>query len=561
MIRSTTQQIVFLGILTSFVIATFAGSVNIKIADLEGVGMKQEEIAIASDKLRSSLLEYSRYQIIDETARQTGTVGSKQYGAVFDDAESAPAVNKNQNQFNVIKLSGRISRADNITMIAIRVVNSSTGEIICAKSKVFELAFKDLISIGVPEFAQELVTEIDSTLKELTYQDENGVLFISSEPEAGTVHVDGIKTPYTTPATIKDLPAGSHSVSVNSGNKIGFAQVKIVPGKLAKTVVQLEHGYGSIMLLSSPAGLNVEIESLGTYVTPFEIDSIAAGVYTLRSINDGYFSIYDTITVTCNNSTEVNLITKQLSWLQIDSVTSDTRVKLDNTQLDMAISSLYTVVPGEHILSIERQGFFSRRFRLKTLPGDTTTHTVRYAPFPAALNLQSEPRNASVLINGREAGSTPLVLPSIVPGAYAIQLKHPAFAPIDMNVNLIPGAKMDVTESFRDFSESYNQWKKKQDIVQYFNFAFAGTGQIFLSQRVPDFLLIGAGAISDLFLLGACFRNYYDRQDYHHAVYPDQKEYEKKLVKRDNIKVVTLAISSLSLRAGTFFLTRLKKGY
>lgn len=561
MIRGTTRQIAFLGILTTFVIATFAGTVNIKIADLDGVGMKREEIAIASDKLRSSLLEFSKYQIIDENSAQAGSGASKQFGAVFDDAESAPSVNKNRDQFNCIQLSGRISKADNITMIAIRIVNSSTGEIICAKSKEFELAFKDFVSIEIPQFAHELVTEIDSTLKELTYQDENGVLFISSEPEAGTVHVDGIKTPYTTPATIKDLPAGSHSITVNSGNKIGFTQVKIVPGKLAKTVVQLEHGYGSMLLLSSPAGLNVEIESLGKYVTPTQIDSVAAGVYTLRSINDGYFSIYDTITVTCNNATEVNLVTKKLSWIQIDSVTNNSRVKLDNTQLDMAISNLYTVVPGEHILSIERQGFFSRIFRLKTLPGDTTIHTVRYAPFPAALSLKSEPHNASVVINGREAGTTPLVLPSIVPGAYTIQLKHPCFIPIDMNVNLIPGAKMDVTESFKDFSESYNQWKKKQAVVQYFNFAFAGTGQVFLSHTVPDFALIGAGAISDLFLLAACSQYYLDNRDYHNMASPEDLDNQKRIINRDYFKVATLAISSLSLRVGTFFLTRLKKGY
>jgi hypothetical protein len=554
------QQVVFSVILVTFVIATFAGNVTIRISDLEGVGMKREEVAIASDKLRSSLLEYSKYQIIDENTPQAGSGASKQFGAVFDDAESAFSVTKDRDQFNSIQLSGRISKSDNITMIAIRVVNISTSEIICAKSKVFELAFKDLVAIGIPPFAQELVTEIDSTLKELTYQDENGVLFISSEPEAGTVHVDGVKTPYTTPATIKDLPAGSHSISVNSGNKIGFTQVKIVPGKLSKTVVQLENGYGSMLLLSSPAGLNVEIESLGKYVTPIQIDSVAAGVYILRSINDGYFSIYDTITVTCNNATEVNLVTKQLSWIQIDSVTSDSRVKLDNTQLDIAITNLYTVVPGEHILSIERQGFFSRMFRLKTVAGDTTTHTVRYAPFPAALNLQSEPK-ASVVINGREAGTTPLVLPSIVPGAYTIQLKHPAYVPIDMNVNLIPGAKMDVSESFKDFSESYNQWKKKQAIVQYFNFAFAGTGQIFVSHRVSDFALIGAGVISDLFLMGACCQYYGDRHDYYNASTPEMMVYEKRLIKRDYFKVTTMVISSLSLRAGTFFLTRLKKGY
>jgi hypothetical protein len=561
MIRGTTQQIVFLGILTTFAITTFAGNVNIKITDLDGVGIKREEVAIASDKLRSSLLEYSKYQLIDENMPQAESGGTKQFGAVFDDTDSSSSINKIRDQFNFIQLSGRISKADNITMIAIRVVNTATSEIICAKSKVFELAFIDLVSIGIPQFAQELVTEIDSTLKELTYQDENGVLFISSEPEAGTVLVDGIKTPYKTPATIKDLPAGNYSVSVNSGNRIGFAQVNVVPGKLSKTVVQLEKGYGSLLLLSSPAGLNVEIESLGKYVTPTQIDSVAAGVYTLSSISDGYFSIYDTITVTCNNVTEVNLVTKRLSWIQIDSVTSDSRVKLDNVPLDMANTNLYTVVPGEHILSIERQGFFSRMFRLKTAPGDTTKHSVRYAPFPAALNLKSEPQSASVIINGREAGSTPLVLPSIIPGAYTIQLKHPAYVPIDLNVNLIPGAKMDVTESFKDFSESYNQWKKKQAIVQYFNLAFAGTGQIFVSHRAPDFALIAAGSISDLFLLAACSQYRLNRRDYHDAVTPEAIAEDQRLKKWDYFKVTTMAISSLSLRVGTFFLTRLKKGY
>jgi hypothetical protein len=175
--------------------------------------------------------------------------------------------------------------------------------------------------------------------------------------------------------------------------------------------------------------------------------------------------------------------------------------------------------------------------------------------------LKSEPQSASVIINGREAGSTPLVLPSIIPGAYTIQLKHPAYVPIDLNVNLIPGAKMDVTESFKDFSESYNQWKKKQAIVQYFNLAFAGTGQIFVSHRAPDFALIAAGSISDLFLLAACSQYRLNRRDYHDAVTPEAIAEDQRLKKWDYFKVTTMAISSLSLRVGTFFLTRLKKGY
>jgi hypothetical protein len=477
---------------------------------------------------------------------------------VFDETNS-DIDSKKQSNSKLYLLTGRLSRANNITALSIRIVNTQTDEIVYAKIKEYVVQFKDLLSIEIPKFTKGLISGIDSTLEILTMQEEKGVLYIESEPENGTIHVDGIQTTLTTPATIKDIDAGGHSVSVNSGGKIGSKNIVITPGKLLKTVVKLKNGFGSLRILSTVPGITVDIDTIGRYVTPMEIDSLPAGKYAISSVNDGYFSIYDTINVSCENTTEINLTPERLSFLQINGVTDDSRVTLDKVPLDLNVTTLYMVVPGEHVLSIERGGFFSQSFRLKTLPGDTTAHTVHYAPHPAALSILSVPDEASISLNDRVVGQTPSVFPSIIPGTYKLQLTHRQYEPIEMNLNLVPGSKMEITESFKELTKQYLDWNKKKQILTYTNVVLAGSGQLILSHNAPAIAIFSAGLLSDMAILAASYQLHEQNMDYMNAMsYKDVNYYHDK-IKKGRSRLTATIISSVSLRGLSFVLTKLTK--
>lgn len=561
MIRSTIAIIVLILLVVSKVsTASTNDTISLVINDLEGAGLKTNEIIMVSDKLRSSIVESSCYRILERSEVTRVAVTIHQFGAVFDDSstQSVPAaVSDQQNHY---LLTGRVSKAGSIIALSARIVDTKRDQIIYAKIKEYDVLFKDLISSKIPEFSKELISGIDSTLSFLTMQKEKGILFIESVPENGTILVDGIETPLKTPATIKGVNPGRYSVAVNSGSKIGSSEVKVVSGKLEKMVVKLKDGFGTLRVLSSVPGLKVTIGSLGEFVTPVQLDSIPAGIYTVQSINDGYFTSYDTVNVICQKTAEVNLTPERISYIRIEGVTDNSRIALDKVPLDINISNLYMVTPGEHTLSIEREGFFSRNFRLKAHPGDTTKHVVQYAPHPAALSIQSAPDDASIVLNNRDIGKTPCIFPSIVPGTYKLQLSHWAYEPIEMNLNLIPGAKMEITESFKNHSGDYRTWEKKKKIASISNLAFAGTGQIILGEKTPGFSLFSVGILSDLAVLGTAYQFYSYNKDYRNqSIVSNNKNDDYYRGRRIRLaRLSTAIISSVLLRAGSFALTYFK---
>jgi hypothetical protein len=251
------------------------------------------------------------------------------------------------------------------------------------------------------------------------------------------------------------------------------------------------------------------------------------------------------------------LTPEKISYILIEGVTDDSRILLDKSPLDMTVSDLYMVTPGEHVLSIEREGFFSRSFRLKAHPGDTTKHVVQYAPHPAALSIHSFPDEASIVLNDRDIGKTPCIFPSIVPGTYKLQLSHWAYEPIEMNLNLIPGAKMEITESFKNHSGDYITWEKKKNSAAFSNLAFAGTGQIILGNKAPGISLFSVGILSDLALLGTAYQFYtYNRDQSIASTHNSRDYYNGRKIRLARLS--TAIISSVLLRAGSFALTYFK---
>jgi hypothetical protein len=305
MIKSTIFIISLLFVVYKVIQASTNDTISLVINDLEGAGLKTNEIVMASDKLRSSIVESSHYRILERSEVTREAVTIHQFGAVFEDSSSQTIPALLSTLQNHYLLTGRVSKAGSIIALSARIVDTKRDQIIFAKIKEYDVLFKDFISLKIPEFSNELIAGIDSTLSFLTTQKEKGILFIESVPENGTILVDGIETQLKTPATIKGVNPGRYSVAVNSGSKIGTSEVKVVSGKLEKTVVKLEDGYGTLRVLSSVPGLKVSIGSLGEFVTPVQLDSIRAGTYTVQSINDDYFTSYDTVNVVCQKASRL----------------------------------------------------------------------------------------------------------------------------------------------------------------------------------------------------------------------------------------------------------------
>ena len=66
-------------------------------------------------------------------------------------------------------------------------------------------------------------------------------------------------------------------------------------------------------------------------------------------------------------------------------------------------------------------------------------------PTPGArtgtLVIESRPTGATIILNGRQVGTTPMTIDDLEPGSYTVQLQLETFRPISTIVRVVAGAR------------------------------------------------------------------------------------------------------------------------
>jgi hypothetical protein len=133
-----------------------------------------------------------------------------------------------------------------------------------------------------------------------------GQLLVRSEPAGALVLVDG-QWRGETPATIRDLPLGAHTVRVaRSGYAPVTQQVDLTIAAPARNLTvalraalsPVAPRYGSVLAESRPAGARVTIDGRLVGTTPLRLPEVAAGGHVVRLELAGYQSVVLRVTVT-----------------------------------------------------------------------------------------------------------------------------------------------------------------------------------------------------------------------------------------------------------------------
>ena len=263
----------------------------VAIIDFEGAGFKGNENKIITDKFRNEFIDKSNYRIMERNAmdeilkeqgfQQTGTCNSN---SCFIEAGQMLGVS--------YLIAGRISKTNDILALSIRLIEIQTAEIITVLSYESQNDLLTLLSEDVPVIATKFIKKCDTALKELSMKKQKGLLFIESTPRNGEIFIDGQKTNKYTPVTFKEIQSGKHEIVIKSKDLISKDTIQILSGKLAKFTSQLDKGYGNLRIETSPEKIEVNIQGLGIYTSPFQVDSIEAGDYSI-SINVPGYEKYD----------------------------------------------------------------------------------------------------------------------------------------------------------------------------------------------------------------------------------------------------------------------------
>jgi hypothetical protein len=135
--------------------------------------------------------------------------------------------------------------------------------------------------------------------------------------------------------------------------------------------------------------------------------------------------------------------------LTIQTTPGDARVKLDGRDVGTgpALGPL-VLTPGEHELEAAAGGHRNLRRAVRLAAGESRSEVLQLVPETGLVDLRADVAGAAVLVDGAEAGQTPLAAPlSLPPGTHVIVLRAPGHLPAERRIEIKPGESqvLDVT--------------------------------------------------------------------------------------------------------------------
>jgi TonB family protein len=132
--------------------------------------------------------------------------------------------------------------------------------------------------------------------------------------------------------------------------------------------------------------------------------------------------------------------------LEIATQPTDAEVFVDGDRMGNSPLFLTPVARGVHQVRVTREGFVPAELSLE-VPGEGPPIPLRFTLQPATgtLRIESEPSPASVKLDGRDVGTTPLAALPVMPGAHEVRVESAGFRPWVRKVNASLGETLEVT--------------------------------------------------------------------------------------------------------------------
>lgn len=202
-----------------------------------------------------------------------------------------------------------------------------------------------------------------------------------------------------------------------------------------------------VIIRTSPehAELYVDRDDLGSLGNAPRRLAVEAGRRRILARLGGHDEASDTVEARTGQSVELSLVLKaHRGRLVIETQPAGALVRLERDGRELGRTPLTTELPiGEHRLLFTLKGYQEQsKSALVTRDGETrlSSSLVRSADEASILTVRGNVSGASVLLDGRSLGRTPLTLPTLAPGRRMLEIRAAGREPWSGPVLLEPGS-------------------------------------------------------------------------------------------------------------------------
>jgi len=194
----------------------------------------------------------------------------------------------------------------------------------------------------------------------------------------------------------------------------------------------LRQWMGNLIVACQPVDaevyLNGEYTGKASVKNSLRMEDLLEGRYRLDLIAPGYRNWSDTVDLAPKSVVTVNASLSALPGnLIVNSEPVDADVYLDGKSVGKTPLEIKNVAEGEHRLKLELVNFYPSEEKVFVNSGQSTRSNATLRIRMGVMDITSNPVGASVSLNGRFFGKTPLFLDKVEPGQVTLEITAPSY--------------------------------------------------------------------------------------------------------------------------------------
>lgn len=256
-----------------------------------------------------------------------------------------------------------------------------------------------------------------------------GSLLVTSD-QGGDVFVDGTRRD-AAPAIVNGLTPGDHIVEVRLVGAPPWRQsVTVVAGQQAKVAASMgpSTSSGSLRIIAADADVEVFLDGESKGKAPVDLKEVKAGQHLIEGRKPRFKPQEQTVRIAAGEQQLIRLKLdpapedRARGILKIQSTVPDAEVFLDGSSVGKAPMDRRDLDPGKHYIVVRKDGYADFKREVDLVENVPMVFAAELRAI-SALKFLSNPRGATVSVDGEPIGSTPTTRPEISAGEHVVEFK------------------------------------------------------------------------------------------------------------------------------------------
>lgn len=307
---------------------------------------------------------------------------------------------------------------------------------------------------------------------------KKGKLTLTTEPSDAEIFIMGIERSFGKTPTDGAMPPGTYIFRLSlPGYETTWEKITIVENSHKSVNVKLVPLTTSVLLTSVPTGAKVEFEGKQIGTTPYVMNHLQVGEYKATISLPAYSP--KQISWEIKNQRPIMVqtnLSQNVGKLKIDSAPSNASLMINgeprgNTPFNESLEQ------GQYKINITKEGYQPYEQIITVNLNKQTNVSAVLDILLSDLNITSTPTGATVFVDNKPYGNTPVLLKSLQPKSYQIRVVKEGFDPATREVTITPGEKFDVDLQLDSNTGGIDMVVNPPGITVYLDGKLVGTTQ------------------------------------------------------------------------------------